>query len=91
MEFLWVQWFGIEPGCYRHGFHLACLPKHGFVESSDEYAFSFLDPGQVIRGAHITPVFSEGCTSTLLPATKSVAQVLAPDESDDWVNFYVNM
>jgi hypothetical protein len=91
MEFLWVRWFGVEPGRYRHGFHLAHLPKIGFVESSDEFAFSFLDPGQVIRGAHIMPAFSEGRTSTLLPATKSVAQVLSPDEMDDWVNFYVNM
>jgi hypothetical protein len=73
MEILWVRWFGVEPGQYRHGFHLAHLPKISFVESSDEYAFTFLDPKQVIRGAHIIPVFSEGCTSTLLPATKSVA------------------
>jgi hypothetical protein len=91
MEFLWVRWFGVEPGRYRHGFHLGRLPKIGFVESSDEYAFTFLDPEKVIRGAHITPAFSEGRTSTLLPATKSVARVLSPDELDDWVNFYVNM
>jgi hypothetical protein len=91
MEFLWVRWFGVEPGRYRHGFHLARLPKIGFVVSSDEYAFTFLDPGQVIRGALITPAFSEGRTSTLLPAAKSVARVLSPDEKDDWVNFYVNM
>jgi hypothetical protein len=91
MEFLWVRWFGFEPGRYRHGFHQARLPKIGFVESSDDYAFTFLDPGQVIRGAHITPAFSEGRISILLPATKSVAQVLSPDEKDDWINFYVNM
>ena len=91
MEFLWVRWFGVESGRYHHGFHLACLPKIGFVESSDEYTFTFLDPGQVIRGAHIIPAFSEGRTSTLLPATKSVACVLRPDEKDNWVNFYVNM
>ena len=91
MEILWVRWFSVEPGQYRHGFHLARLPKIGFVESSDEYAFTFLDPKQVIQGAHIIPVFSEGCTSTLLPATKLVAWVLSADEKDDWVNFYVNM
>jgi hypothetical protein len=91
MEFLWVRWFGVEPGRYRHGFHLAHLPKLSFVESSDEYAFTFLDPRQVIRGAHITPAFSEGHMSSLLPATRSVARVLAPGENDDWVNFYVNM
>ena len=61
------------------------------MESSDEYAFTFLDPKQVIRGAHIIPAFSEGRTSTLLPVEKSVARVLSPDEKDDWVNFYVNV
>ena len=86
-----MQWFSVEPGQYQHGFHLAHLPKISFMESSDEYAFTFLDPKQVIRGAHIIPTFSEGCTLTLLPATKSVARVLSPDEKDDWVNFYVNM
>jgi hypothetical protein len=64
MEFLWVRWFGVEPGRYRHGFHLARLPKIGFVESSDEYAFTFLDPGQVIRGAHIDSLASYEVCST---------------------------
>ena len=68
-----MRWFGVEPGQYHSGFHLACLPKIGFVKSSDEFTFTFLDPGQVIRGAHIMPTFSEGHTSTLLLATKSVA------------------
>jgi hypothetical protein len=91
MDFLWVQWFGMEPGRYRHGFCHAHLPKIGFVESTDEYAFTFLDPAQVIRGTHIIPAFSEGRTSVLLPVRKSVARVLDPEETDDWTNFYVNM
>jgi len=37
------------------------------------------------------PAFSEGRTSALLPATKSLARVLNPEDEDDWVNFYVNM
>ncbi len=86
-----MQWFGVEPDRCWHRFHLACLPKISFMESSDEYAFTFLDPKQVIQGAHIIPAFSKGCTSTLLPATKSVARVLSPNEKDDWVNFYMNM
>jgi len=80
----------MEPGPYRHGFRYASLPKIGFVESSDEYAFTFLDPVQAIRGAHLIPTFSEGRTSALLPVTKYVARVLNPDE-DDWLNFYVNV
>ena len=91
MDFLWVCWFGMEPGPYRHGFCHARLPKIGFVESSDNYAFTFLDPTQVVRGAHIIPAFSDKRTSALLPVTRSVARVLNPDDEDDWVNFYVNM
>jgi hypothetical protein len=91
MDFLWVRWFGVEPGRYRHRFRFARLPKIGFVESTDKYAFTFLDPTQVIRGSHLIPAFSEGQTSALLQATKSVARVLNPEEENDWVNFYVNM
>ena len=91
MDFLWVRWFGMEPGRYRHGFCHARMPKIGWVESSDNYAFTFLDPAQVIRGAHIIPAFSEGRTSALLPVSKSVARILNPNEKDDWLNFYVNM
>jgi hypothetical protein len=91
MDFLWVRWFGVEPGRYRHGFQYARLPKFGFVESTDDYAFTFLDPALVIRGVHMVPAFSEGRTSALLPATKSLARVLNPEDEDDWVNFYVNM
>ena len=91
MDFLWVRWFGMEPGQYRHGFQFGRLPKIGFVESTDNYAFTFLDPAQVIRGAHLIPTFAEGRTSGLLPAKKSIAHILNPNEEDDWVNFYVNM
>jgi hypothetical protein len=90
MDFLWVRWFGVEPG-YRHGFRYARLPKFGFVESTDDYAFTFLDPALVIRGVHMIPAFAEGRTTALLPATKSLARVLNLEDEDDWVNFYVNM
>ena len=90
MDFLWVRWFGVEPG-YRHGIRYARLPKIGFVESIDPFAFTFLDPAQAVRGVHVIPAFSEGRTSTLLPIEKSIARVLNPGENDDYVNFYVNM
>jgi hypothetical protein len=91
MDFLWVRWFGVEPGRYRHGIRYARLPKIGFVESWDPYAFTFLDPAQAIRGIHVIPAFSEGRTSALLPNGNSVARVLNPEEKDDYVNFYANM
>jgi len=91
MDFLWVRWFGMEPGQYRHGLLVGRLPKIGFVESTDKYASTFLNPRQAIRGAHLIPAFAEGCSSALLLAKKSAARVLNPNEEDDWLNFYVNM
>jgi len=79
------------PGRYHHGFRIGRLPKIGFVESTDNYAFTFLDPAQVIQGAHLIPAFTEGHSSALLPVRKSTARVLNPNEEDDWLNFYVNM
>jgi hypothetical protein len=91
MDFLWVRWFGEEPGRYRYGIRHARLPKIGFVEADDQYAFTFLDPAQAIRGVHLIPAFWEGRTSELLPTRKSMARILTPEEEDDWVNYYVNM
>lgn len=51
----------------------------------------FLDPAQAIRGAHLIPTFAEGRSSALLPARKSAARILNPNEEDDWLNFYVNI
>ena len=94
MEFLWVRWFGAEPG-YTHGFRRARLPKIGFVPSSDEDAFGFLDPRHIIRACHLIPAFSCGRTNELLPVAKTDARRLrfgqTQAESEDWTNFYVNM
>ena len=89
MEFLWVQWLGIEPG-YRSGSKVARLPKVGFVEDSDKDTFGFLDPDLVIRGSHLIPDFNSGRTHDLMPyGGLTVAR--PPDQKDDWMNFYVNM
>jgi hypothetical protein len=90
MNILWVRWFGSEPG-YNWGFGRARLPKIGFVEWNDPFAFTFLDPAHVVRGCHLIPAFAEGRTSTLLPEGKSAARVLVAEEIDDWLNFYVNV
>lgn len=93
MNFLWVRWFGSEPN-YKHGFHEGRLPKIGFVPSTDDLAFGFLDPAHVIRSCHLVPAFAAGRTTALLPYAKSIARcsgVGTPTEIDDWTNFYVDM
>jgi hypothetical protein len=90
MDFLWVCWLGEEPG-YRSGFYQARLPKIGFVESTDEFAFSFVDPANVVRGCHLIPAFNAGWSADLLPWPHSIARHLNPEDIDDWLNYYVNM
>jgi len=90
MDFLWVRWFGDEPG-YHSGIRRARLPKIGFVESTDDFAFSFVDPANVIRGCHLIPAFNAGRSVDLLPHPHSIARRLNPEEVDDWLNFYANM
>jgi hypothetical protein len=89
MEFLWVRWFGIEPG-YRSGSRFGRLPKVGFVPDTDISAFGFLDPSLVLRGCHLVPAFASGRTSALL-RTVSLTLARPPDETDDWTNYYVIM
>jgi hypothetical protein len=79
MNFLWVRWFGEEPG-YRSGFQQARLPKIGFVESTDEFAFSFVDPANVVRGCYLIPAFNAGRSADLLPWPCSIARRLNPGE-----------
>ncbi|TFK59296.1 hypothetical protein BDN72DRAFT_749565, partial [Pluteus cervinus] len=68
----------------------ARLPQVGFVPETDDSAFGFLDPSLVIRGAHLIPMFSRGRTDILLQTTHTtVARVKG--ETDDWMNYYVNI
>ncbi|KAF8227209.1 hypothetical protein L208DRAFT_1297930 [Tricholoma matsutake] len=87
MEFLWVQWFGMEPN-YHWGFKTARLPKVGFVPDTDDATFGFLDPSLVIRGCHLIPCFASGRMPDLL-STSSLTAARQPDEVDDWANYYV--
>ena len=87
MEFLWVRWFGVEQN-YQSGFHVARLPKIGFVP--DDSAFGFLDPSLVLRGCHLVPAYADGRTSSLLRTVSTTAARL-PGETDDWTNYYVVM
>ncbi|KAF9465232.1 hypothetical protein BDZ94DRAFT_1281476 [Collybia nuda] len=89
MEFLWVRWFGIEPG-YAYGPSKARLPKVGFVPEDDPNAFGFLDPSLVLRGCHLVPAFTNGRTSDLL-TTQAPSAAQPPNETDDWTNFFVIM
>ncbi|KAJ7062848.1 hypothetical protein C8F01DRAFT_105567 [Mycena amicta] len=85
-EFLFVRWLGDEPN-YVSGISQGRLPMVGFVPDSDPYAFGFLDPAQVVRGAHLMPVFSRGRTTDLLQTEAQTAARFSGDTSD-YNNYY---
>lgn len=88
LEVLHVRWLAPLIS-HRSGMQRARLPKVAFVGESDYDAFGFLDPGQVIRGAHLIPAFASGRGISSLRHGKSLAR---PDgELDDWEVYCVGM
>lgn len=88
IEVLYVRWMAplID---HQSGMSCARLPKVAFVEDSDSDAFGFLDPGQVIRSAHLIPAFASLRGTTSLRHGPSFAR--KNGDLDDWEAFYVNM
>ncbi|KAJ7732328.1 hypothetical protein DFH07DRAFT_906091 [Mycena maculata] len=86
IEFLWVRWFGRDL-THKAGWKAKRLHRLGFIDSAEDGTFGFLDPAEVIRGAHIIPAFHYGRTTELLP--KSIAR-RAEEEDQDYVYYYVN-
>ncbi|KIK39154.1 hypothetical protein CY34DRAFT_14574 [Suillus luteus UH-Slu-Lm8-n1] len=88
LEVLWVRWLApLENN--NSGTRHARLPKVSFVEESDSDAFGFLDPGQVIRGAHLIPAFASGRGISSLRYGKSLAR--PGGDLDDWEEHYVGI
>jgi len=87
-EVLWVRWLAALQN-HTSGIKSARLPKIAFVEESDPDAFGFLDPGQVIRGAHLIPAFASGRGVSALRYGKSLAR--PGEQPDDWEEHYVGM
>ncbi|KAI8973085.1 hypothetical protein BD414DRAFT_425210 [Trametes punicea] len=87
MEFLHVRWFGRDPE-WQSGWAVKRLERIGFVPQTDDDAFGFLDPADVIRGCHLIPAFAEGHTSCLLGASLLARSI--SDGHQDWERYYVN-
>ncbi|KIK36572.1 hypothetical protein CY34DRAFT_94132 [Suillus luteus UH-Slu-Lm8-n1] len=88
LEVLWVRWLALIRN-HKSGINHARLPKIAFVEESDADAFGFLDPGQVIRGAHLIPAFNSGRGVSSLRHGRSVAR--PGGELDDWEAYYAGI
>ena len=87
MEFLLVRWFRLDTR-YKAGFNARRLYRLQFIPETDENAFGFLNPDDIIRAAHIIPAFAHGRTNEYL----GPSSIREEDEVDeDWRYLYVNM
>jgi hypothetical protein len=88
MNVLWVRWYGICDSCPA-GFKARRLYQVGFPQGTDEEAFGFLDPSNVLRAIHLVPNFTLGKTANLLPPD-SIGRRKS-DKNEDYFRYYVNM
>ncbi|KAF8143030.1 hypothetical protein K438DRAFT_1634402, partial [Mycena galopus ATCC 62051] len=88
---LWIRRYRLDR-TWRAGFKKKRLFRLEFVPDSDPDAFGFLNPDEVIRGAHIIPAFSTGTTEALL-SSGSIGRLprFGLTDDEDWRYYYVNM
>lgn len=86
MNVLFVRWFGRDIE-YKAGWSAKRLYRVGFFKHDDPEGFGFIDPDQVVRGAHLIPGFEHGRTDTQLGHAFGCA---TDDDNADFKYFYVN-
>jgi hypothetical protein len=83
VEFLWVRWY--EPMEQISSWDTSTLDQLWFPPMDDKFSFNFIDPGDVLRGCHIIPVFTRGKRHDDRLGVSAFA-----GDKDDWRKYYVN-
>jgi len=83
IEFLWVRW--LELVDLSAGWDARLLDKVRFVPMNQADAFSFIDPGDILRGCHLVPVFAAGKFHI-----DGASFSRSAHDSEDWKQYYVN-
>jgi hypothetical protein len=84
VDFLWVRWFRYV-GATSVDWKDYKLDAVAFPTMSDEHAFGFIDPNDVLRACHIIPAFVHG---KLHPDTISLSRCAR--DAHDWRSYYTN-
>ncbi|KAL0060744.1 hypothetical protein AAF712_012476 [Marasmius tenuissimus] len=99
IKFLWVCWYQVDMS-NRASFHAKHLYWLFFPAPEDDNAFGFINPTDVICGAHIIPAYHHSPleTGTRLPPTSLARQLMSFNSSrrrelkeDDWKFYHVGM
>lgn len=86
VDFLWIRWFERDTN-YTSGLAVKRLPcLRFFNETLDPAAFGFLNPADIVRGAHVLPAFARGERVALPPSLARPTQ-----STKEWNYYYVNM
>jgi hypothetical protein len=84
MEFLWVRWYR-NVGVKLTGWNNRKLDRIRFPSMTEDDAFGFIDPSDVLRSCHIIPAFARGKLHIDGKGLSHCAR-----DSSDWVEYYVN-
>jgi hypothetical protein len=84
LEFLWVRWYRTVE-TLSAGWSARKLDLIQFPSMTEEDAFGFVDPSDVLRCCHIIPAFARGKSHADGKGLSRCAQ-----DSSDWVAYYVN-
>lgn len=88
VDVLWVRWYAFDLS-KPWGLQARRLPRLSFVPAEQDDAFGFVDPGDVIRAAHIIPSFASGSTTNFLSFPNSLAR--PEGEESDYNSYHVGM
>lgn len=83
LEFLWVRWFEVVdvPAGWEH----LALDLLRFTPMSQEDAYGFVDPANVLRSCHLIPAFASGKVHPDgVPVSRNAR------DGADWKYYYVN-
>ena len=86
MNVLWVRWFRIDEA-HRAGWKAKRLYRVKLIPSLEDGAFGFLDPEDVIRGAHLIPGFHH---KRRRPSPDNPASIWDHEKESNWHAHYVN-
>ncbi|KAI0327045.1 hypothetical protein GY45DRAFT_1373514 [Cubamyces sp. BRFM 1775] len=95
IDVLWARWFQYDQSALS-GFGAKRLPRVTFIlPQCNADQFAFLDPADVVRGAHIIPAFAHGRTSCFLgPSSVRNNRSNLGDDANmdtDFKYYYVNI
>lgn len=84
MEFLWVRWYNQQESS-QNAWSLRKLDQIQFPSMTEEDAFGFIDPSDVVRSCHIIPAFAKGKLHA-----DGIGLSFCAEDSSDWAAYYVN-